>query len=51
MHIDKTLNVINLTTSKDIWVDGNSFKCKYFKEKRIGIDCTTEPYKSIACDL
>jgi DNA-3-methyladenine glycosylase len=47
MEIDKSINKVNLTTSKDIWIEDDGFKANYETSKRIGIDYATEPYKSI----
>ncbi len=45
--IDKDLNGVDLTKSEEIWIEDDGYKAKYTRDKRIGIDYATEPYKSI----
>jgi DNA-3-methyladenine glycosylase len=47
MNIDKNLNGIDLTTSDKLWIEDDGYKAKYTRDKRVGIDYATEPYKSI----
>jgi DNA-3-methyladenine glycosylase len=47
LNITKELNGIDLTTSKELWIEDDGYKAEYKKDKRIGIDYAKEPYKSI----
>jgi DNA-3-methyladenine glycosylase len=47
MHIDKSLNGIDLATSDKLWIEDDGYKCEYIRDKRVGIDYANEPYKSI----
>jgi DNA-3-methyladenine glycosylase len=47
MNIDKNLNGIDLTTSDKLWIEDDGYQAKYTRDKRVGIDYATEPYKSI----
>jgi DNA-3-methyladenine glycosylase len=47
MNIDKFQNEIDLTTSDKLWIEDDDYKAKYTRDKRMGIDYATEPYKSI----
>ncbi|KAH7830039.1 putative dNA-3-methyladenine glycosylase family protein [Monocercomonoides exilis] len=47
MHMDKSLNGIDMTTSKVLWIEDDGFSFDIKKTKRIGIDYASEPYKSI----
>jgi DNA-3-methyladenine glycosylase len=47
MDINKNLNGVDLITSDEIWIEDDGYKAKYIKDKRVGIDYASEPYKSI----
>jgi DNA-3-methyladenine glycosylase len=47
MHIDKSLNGIDLATSDKLWIEDDGYKGEYTRDKRVGIDYANEPYKSI----
>ncbi len=47
LEIDNTLNGIDLSTSKELWLEDDGYTPKYITTKRIGIDYASEPYKSI----
>jgi DNA-3-methyladenine glycosylase len=47
MKIDKSINDLDLITSEEIWIEDDGLKYQYIKDKRIGIEYATEPYKSI----
>jgi DNA-3-methyladenine glycosylase len=46
MHIDKGLNSIDLTLSKELWIEDDGCLPQYTTAKRVGIDYATEPYRS-----
>ncbi len=47
LSITKELNEIDLTTSKEIWIEDDNFIPKYYTDKRIGIDYACDYYKNI----
>lgn len=47
LKIDNNLNGIDLTKSKELWIEDDGYVPCYKTTKRIGIDYATEPYKSI----
>lgn len=47
LNITKELNEIDLTTSKEIWIEDDEFIAKYKTDKRVGIDYACDYYKNI----
>ena len=47
MKIDRALNGIDMTVSDELWIENDGFKCKYRRDKRIGIDYATPKYRDI----
>jgi DNA-3-methyladenine glycosylase len=47
MDINKNLNGVDLTTSDEIWIEDDGYRAEYIRDKRVGIDYASEPYKSI----
>ena len=47
MEIDKSLNMADLTSSADIWIEDDGVSARYTTSPRIGIGYAAEPYKSI----
>jgi 3-methyladenine DNA glycosylase len=47
MRITKDLNGIDLTKSKEIWIEDDGVKPEYVTGKRIGINYADEHYKNI----
>lgn len=47
MKIDKSLNGIDMTLSDELWIEDDGVKCKYRRDKRVGIDYATPKYRDI----
>jgi len=47
LGIDNKLNGIDLTNSEELWIEDDGYEPLYIKDKRVGIDYASEPYKSI----
>lgn len=47
MKIDRSLNGIDMTCSDMLWIEDDGFKCRYRRDKRVGIDYATPKYRDI----
>lgn len=47
MKIDKALNGVDMTVSDELWIEDDGYKCKYVRDKRVGIDYATPKYRDI----
>ena len=47
MQIDRSLNGIDMTTSKELWIEDDGVKLPYTAAKRVGIDYATPEYREI----
>lgn len=47
MNIDRSLNEVDMTDSKEIWIEDDGEKPDYITAKRVGIDYATEEYRDI----
>lgn len=47
MSIDRSLNGIDLVTSRELWIEDDGAKPEYTAAKRVGIDYATEEYRDI----
>lgn len=47
MKIDRALNGIDMTVSDELWIEDDGAKCKYRRDKRVGIDYATPKYRDI----
>ncbi len=47
MQIDRSLNGIDMTTSKELWIEDDGVRPDYIAAKRVGIDYATEEYRNI----
>jgi DNA-3-methyladenine glycosylase len=47
LNITKELNGIDLTKSEYLWIEDDGYEVSYKTDKRVGIDYSSEPYKSI----
>lgn len=45
MHIDRSLNGIDLTVSPKLWLEDDGYRSKYRTGKRVGIDYATPEYR------
>lgn len=46
LGITRELNGEDITTSDELWLEDDGYKCEYFQSKRIGIDYATEEYRN-----
>ncbi len=47
MEIDRSLNGIDMVTSKELWIEDDGERPEYIAAKRVGIDYATEEYRNI----
>ncbi|MGE5456671.1 MAG: DNA-3-methyladenine glycosylase [Ignavibacteriales bacterium] len=47
LEIDYKLNGIDLTKSKELWIEDDGYQASYVRDKRVGIEYASEPYRSI----
>lgn len=47
LEIDYKLNGIDLTKSKELWIEDDCYQASYVRDKRVGIEYASEPYRSI----
>lgn len=47
MHIDRTLNGIDMTLSEELWLEDDGTQFSYVRGKRIGIDYATKRYRDV----
>ncbi len=47
LQINMSLNEIDLTSSNELWIEDDGYKCNYKTKKRVGIDYATDHYKTI----
>lgn len=47
LHIDRSLNGIDMTSSDLLWLEDDGTRVKYRRDKRVGIDYATPKYRDI----
>lgn len=47
MFIDRSLNGIDLVTSKELWIEDDGVRPEYIAARRVGIDYATPEYRDI----
>lgn len=47
MAIDRSLNGIDLVTSKELWIEDDGTRPEYTAARRVGIDYATEEYRNM----
>ncbi|MBO5056632.1 MAG: DNA-3-methyladenine glycosylase [Lachnospiraceae bacterium] len=47
MSIDRSLNGIDLVTSKELWIEDDGVRPEYTAAKRVGIDYATPEYRDV----
>lgn len=47
MQIDRSLNGVDMTTSKELWIEDDGVRPSHKAAKRVGIDYATEEYRNI----
>lgn len=47
LNIDRSLNEVDMTISKELWIEDDGMRPAYTAAKRVGIDYATEEYRNI----